>query len=87
MPKKQVKKQLNKEAKKINVWAYVVVAIAVFVITFIIGANLIIISNDCDSPCRWVSKDKVTACPTVCVKSQQTLWEKITGQEPHFIGY
>ena len=82
------KKTTKKTAvAKRNPLVYVVVAIVVFIITFIVGANLIIIRNDCDSPCRWEEGDELMACPAVCVKTEQTLWEKITGKNPRVIGY
>ena len=60
--------------------------IMLLIIAFLIIANTIIIYNDCDSSCRWdaAEDDEPIACIALCEPSYQTLWEKITGQRPHF---
>lgn len=82
MTKKKGQKK-NDSTKTIAVVCGIVAAIVVIVI---IALNTVVIRNDCDSPCRG-SNDPYMACPDVCVKTEQTLWELLTGKDPRFVGY
>ncbi len=81
-------KTLRKKLAQTSYRIVIVVSsvIMLLVIAFIVIANTIIIYNDCDSSCRWdaIESGEPMACALLCEPSYQTLWEKITGQRPHF---
>ena len=75
---------------KYKVPIIIIGSILLLVVIFIVVANYIIVfHDDCGSPCNYSSdeSDKFMACPAVCVKMEQSLWEAITGQPPHSVGF
>ena len=81
MPKK--KKAKDNKKKIAAICGGAVIAIIILVV---VALNTVVIRNDCDSPCRG-NNDPYMACPDVCVKTEQTLWELLTGKDPRFVGY
>ena len=78
------KKKKEKDNKKMI--AAICGGTVIAIIIIVVALNTIIIRNDCDSPCRG-NDNPNSFCAAVCVKTEQTLWEYLTGQDPRFVGY
>ncbi len=76
----------NKENKNRSI-ARTIIPIAIILGILIIVAVFVffvpVMHNDCDSPCDG---DPLMSCPSVCVKTEQTIWDIITNQK-HVLGY
>ena len=82
--KKEQKEQ--KENNNTGIAPVVCGIVIAIIILVVVALNTVVIRNDCDSPCRG-NNDPYMACPDVCVKTEQTLWELLTGKDPRFVGY
>ena len=77
---------MDKKEKKNKPIARLVIPIAIIAVIILVVAAFVffvpVTHNDCDSPCS----DPMATCPSVCVKTEQTIWDILTNQK-HVLGY
>ena len=74
------KENKNKPIARLIIPIAIIAAIILVVAAFVFFVP--VAHNDCDSPCS----DPMMSCPSVCVKTQQTIWDILTNQK-RVLGY
>ena len=74
----------KKEKKNAKIIVPIVVVMIILIIVAVYIFFVPVVHNDCDSPCS--GGDPWMSCPDVCVKTEQTIWDILTGQK-RTIGY